>query len=205
MFPGWWLWRRLALSLCSQKYLSFPKQQEEQFDCTQYCDNKAGCLNESQSQFSYVRELECCSILPSHFPLLLWVSVSIHGLTLSSNSLCVSLFLHLKAASVSFLLFVLVLEKLRLFQCILCACLKWKLFAKIEILPAAFLNTVTVCVQALWSINEPRSPRKHATATGLLTIDWNDSVWPVSVLCLHKNHPWQRNHWKQNLNWNIGS
>lgn len=207
MFPGWWLWRRLALSLCSQKYLSFPKQQEEQFDCTQYCDNKAGCLNESQSQFSYVRELEeCCSILPSHFPLLLWVSVSIHGLTLSSNSLCVSLFLHLllthRAASVSFLLCISVGE-VTTFPVYLVCLSEVEAFRQNR--NPALLNTVTVCVQALWSINEQRSPRKHATATGLLTIDWNDSVWPVSVLCLHKSHPWQRSHWKQNSNWNIGS
>lgn len=62
----------------------FPKTRRTQFDCIQYCDNKAGWLNESQTQFSYVRELEeCCSFLPSHFPLLLWLSVSIHYLTLS--------------------------------------------------------------------------------------------------------------------------
>lgn len=46
----------------------FPKTTKTQFDCIQYCDNKAGWLNGSQTQFSYVRELEeCCSIFPSHF------------------------------------------------------------------------------------------------------------------------------------------
>lgn len=50
----------------------FPKTRRTQFDWIQCCDNKAGWLSESRAQFSYVRELEeCCSILPSHFPLLL--------------------------------------------------------------------------------------------------------------------------------------
>lgn len=46
-----------------------PKTTSTQFDCIQYCDNKAGLLNESQTQFSYVRELEeCCSISPLSVP-----------------------------------------------------------------------------------------------------------------------------------------
>lgn len=49
----------------------FPKTTRTRFDCIQCCDNKAGWLNESQTQFSYVRELWECCILPSHFLLLL--------------------------------------------------------------------------------------------------------------------------------------
>lgn len=36
----------------------FPKTTGAQFDCIQFCDNKAGCLNESQTRFSYVRQGE---------------------------------------------------------------------------------------------------------------------------------------------------
>lgn len=62
----------------------FPKTTRTQFDWIQYCDNKAGLLNESCTQFSYVREVEeCCSNLASHFLPLLRLSVSIHCLTLS--------------------------------------------------------------------------------------------------------------------------
>lgn len=70
-----------------------PKTTKTQFDCIQYCDNKAGWLNESQAQFSYVRGLgECCSIVPSHFLLLLWLSVSIKCLTLPPKSISLSVF-----------------------------------------------------------------------------------------------------------------
>lgn len=56
-----------------------PKTTRTQFDWIQYCDNKAGLLNESCTQFSYVRELEeCCNNLPSLFLPLLRLSVSIH-------------------------------------------------------------------------------------------------------------------------------
>lgn len=36
----------------------FPKTTRTQFDCIQYWHNKAGWLNESQTQFSYLRQLE---------------------------------------------------------------------------------------------------------------------------------------------------
>lgn len=54
----------------------FLKTTMAQFDCIQFRDNKAGCLNESQTRFSYVREREefsapnlltstpCCERLP---------------------------------------------------------------------------------------------------------------------------------------------
>lgn len=73
----------------------FLKTTRAQFDCIQFCNNKAGCLNESQARFTYVRELEefsapnlltstsCCERLSQyaafHFlkSLLLYISSSI--------------------------------------------------------------------------------------------------------------------------------
>lgn len=62
---------------------------------------------------------------------------------------------------------------------------------------SALFDTVAVSVQTLLHANEQRSPRKHAGATGFLSFDWNDFVWPLSVPCLHKSHPWKSSLRKQ--------
>ena len=124
----------------------FRKTTRAQFDCIQFCDNKAGCLNESETRFSYVRELEeCRSVSPSHFHLLLRVSFSIHCLPLWKKSLTLCFLFYLTLSHpCSRISFVLDLGSLRLSQCILSACLKWKLCVKIESQPAALFEAVAL-------------------------------------------------------------
>lgn len=69
----------------------FPKTTRAQFDCIQFGDNEAGCLNESQTCFSYVRQRGVLQRLTFSFPS---PAVSISLSTLLSTFLKVFHFLH---------------------------------------------------------------------------------------------------------------
>lgn len=132
--------------------------------------------------------------LPSHFLLTLRLSTSINCLTLSWKSFTFCFFLHPAVPHTRLPLCVAEFKTYHVY-------VHWRESFVSKKKVWSLSDTVTVMLCRPRCSNEQRSPWKHVRATGFLSIDWNYFVWPLLVLCLHKNHPWKSGFKKRTKMW----